>query len=61
MIAPKYAQMLTRTVLKEYLKALASLYFDISDLLRGISVVLGGILFPGIQISFRNKITLKPL
>jgi len=57
----RIGNILTIDVLKEYLKALASLYFVISDLLIGISEVCDGILFPGIQMPVKMKLSLKPL
>ena len=57
----RIGNILTMDVLKEYLKALASLYFDILGLIRGISVTCDGILFHGIQILVRNRLSLIPL
>ena len=57
----RIGNILTINVLKEYLRMLASLFFAIFDLIRSISGVCDGILFPGIQISFRNRLSLKPL
>jgi len=57
----RIGNILTMDVLKEYLKAIASLYFDILGLIRGISVTVTAILFNGIQMSFRNRLSLKPL
>ncbi len=57
----RIGRILTIDVLKEYLKAVASLYFDILGLIRDISVTCEGILFPKIQMSFRNRLSLKPL
>jgi len=56
----RIGNILTMNVLKEYLKAVASLYFYILGLIRGISEVGDGILFPSIQISFKNKLSLIP-
>jgi len=56
----RIGNILTIDVLKEYLRMLASLFFAIFDLIRSISEVCDGILFPGIQISFRNRLSLKP-
>jgi transposase len=57
----RIGNILTLEVLKEYLKAVASMYFDILGLIRGILVACEGIFFPGIQMSFRNRLSLKPL
>jgi len=57
----RIGNILTMNVLKEYLKALASLYFDILSLIRGISEVCDGILFPGIQMPVKMKLSLKSL
>ena len=57
----RIGNILTMEVLKEYLRMLASLFLAIFDLIRSISEVCDGILFPGIQISFRNRLSLKPL
>ena len=48
-------------VLKEYLKAIASLCFGILGLIRGISVTCDGILFHGIQMPVRTRLSFKPL
>lgn len=57
----RIGNILTINVLKEYLKAIASWYFDILDLIRGISVTRDGILFHGIQMPVRNSVSLKSL
>jgi transposase len=57
----RIGNILTLEVLKEYLKAVASMYFDILVLIRGILVACEGIFFPGIQMAFRNRLSLKPL
>lgn len=57
----RIGNILTIDVLKEYLKAIASLYFDILGFFRGISVICDGILFFGIQMPVRNRLSLKPL
>ena len=57
----RIGNILTMEVLKEYLKAAASIYFDILGLIRGSLVACEGIFFPGIQMSFRNRLSLKPL
>ena len=57
----RIGNILTIDVLKEYLRMLASLFFAIFDLIRSISEVCDGIVVPGIQISFRNRLSLKPL
>ena len=57
----RIGNILTLEVLKEYLKAVASMYFDILGLIRGSLVVCEGIFFPGIHMSFRNRLSLKPL
>ena len=57
----RIGNILTIDVLKEYLKAIASLYFDILGLIRGILVTCDGLLFSGIQMSFGNRLSLKPL
>jgi hypothetical protein len=51
----------TSKLLKEYLKAVASMYFDILGLITGSLVAYEGIFSPGIQMSFRNRLSLKPL
>ncbi len=51
----------TIDVLKEYLKVLALLFLAILDLIRGIPVTCDGISVHGIQMSFRNRLSLKPL
>ena len=56
----RIGNILTFEVLKEYLKAFASMYFDILGLIRGILVACEGIFFPGIEMSFRNRLSLKP-
>jgi Transposase and inactivated derivatives len=48
----RIGNILTLEVLKEYLKAVASMYFDILGLIRGSLVACEGIFFRGIQISF---------
>jgi transposase len=48
----RIGNILTLEVLKEYLKAVASMYFDILGLIRGSLVAYEGIFFRGIQISF---------
>ena len=48
----RIGNILTLEVLKEYLKAVASIYFDILGLIRGSLVACEGIFFPGRQISF---------
>ena len=45
----------------EYLRILASLFLTIFDLIRSISEVRDGILFPGIQMPVKMKLSLKPL
>jgi transposase len=57
----RIGNILTIDVLKKYLKAIASLYFDILGFIRGISVICDGILFFGIQMPARNRLSLKPL
>jgi transposase len=57
----RIGNILTIDVLKEYLKAIASLHFDILGFFRGISVICDGKLFFGIQIPARNRLSLKPL
>ncbi|HBY53230.1 MAG TPA: hypothetical protein DEH15_12395, partial [Marinilabiliales bacterium] len=57
---PEYSG-LTMNVLKEYLRMLASLFLAIFDLIRSVSEVCDGIIFPGIQMLFRNRLSLKPL
>ena len=57
----RIGNILTIDVLKEYLKALTSLYFDILGLLRSISEVRDGILFHGIQMPVKMRLSLKPL
>ena len=57
----RIGKILTLEVLKEYLKAVASMYFDILGLIRGSLVICEGIFFPGIQMPFRNRLSLKPL
>jgi transposase len=57
----RIGNILTMNVLKEYLKALASLYFDILGLIMGISEVCDRIIFSGIQIPVKIKLSLKPL
>jgi hypothetical protein len=57
----RIVNILTVDVLKEYLKALASLYFDILGLIRGIEVTCDGILFHGFHMSVRNRLSLKQL
>jgi transposase len=57
----RIGNILTIDVLKEYLKVIASLYFDILGLIRGISVTCDGILFHGIQMPVRIRISLKPV
>jgi len=57
----RIGNILTIDVLKEYLKAIASLYFDILGFFRGISVICDGKLFFGIQIPVKNRLSLKPL
>ena len=44
----RIGNILTLEVLKKYLKAVASIYFDILGLIRGILVACDGIVFPGI-------------
>ena len=56
----RIGNILTIDVLKEYLRMLASLFLAIFDLIRSISEVCDGIVVPGIQISFRNRLSLKP-
>ena len=56
----RIGNILTIDVLKEYLKAVASLYLNISGLIRGISVTVTVILLNVIQMSFRNRLSLKP-
>jgi transposase len=56
----RIGNILTIDVLKEYLKALASLYFAISDIRRAISEVCDRILFHGIQMPVKMKLSLKP-
>jgi hypothetical protein len=48
-------------VLKECLKANACLYSNIQGLIRGILVACEEILFPGIQILFKDRLSLKSL
>ena len=48
----RIGNILTLEVLKEYLKAVASMYFDILGLIRGSLVACEEIFFRGIQISF---------
>ena len=57
----RIGNILTIEVLKEYLKAIASLYFNISGLSKAIFVTLTVVLFNGIQISFKNRLSLKPI
>jgi len=57
----RIGNILTMNVLKEYLRMLASLFLAIFDLIRSVSEVGDGIIFPGIQMSFRNRLSLKPL
>jgi hypothetical protein len=57
----RISNILTINVLKEYLKAIASLYFDILAFFRGISVICDGKLFFGIQMPARNRLSLKSL
>jgi transposase len=57
----RIGNILTMNVLKEYLRMLASLFLAIFDLIRSISEVSDGIIFPGIQMSFRNRLSLKQL
>jgi len=57
----RIGNILTINVLKEYLKALVSLYFDISGLIRGISEVCDGILFHSLQMQVKMRLSLKPL
>jgi hypothetical protein len=57
----RIGNILTMNVLKEYLRMLASLFLAIFDLIRSISEVYDGILFPGIQIPVKMKLSLKPL
>jgi len=57
----RIGNILTIDVLKEYLKAIASLYFDILAFFRGISVICDGKLFFGIQMPARNRLSLKSL
>ena len=57
----RIVNILTREVLKEYLRMLVSLLFAIFDFIRSVSEVCDGIINPGIQISFRNRLSLKPL
>jgi len=57
----RIGNILTMNVLKEYLRILASVFLTIFDLIRSISEVCDGILFPGIQIPVKMKQSLKPL
>jgi len=57
----RIGNILTMNVLKEYLKAIASLYSDILGLIRGISVTCDVILFNGIQLPARHRICLISL
>ena len=57
----RIGNILTRDRLKEYLKAVASMYFDILGLTRDILMACEGIFSPGIQMSFRNRLSLKSL
>lgn len=57
----RIGNIMTMNVLKEYLKAPASLHFDISDLVRSISEACDGILFPGIRMPVRNRLSFKSL
>jgi transposase len=57
----RIGNILTMNVLKEYLRILASVFLTIFDLIRSISEVCDGILFPGIQMPVKMKQSLKPL
>jgi hypothetical protein len=57
----RIGNILTLDVLKEYLKAFASLYLNISGLIRGISATCNGIIFHGIQMSFKNRLSHKTI
>jgi len=57
----RIGNILTMNVLKEYLRMLASLFLAIFDLIQSVSEVCDGIIFPGIQMLFRNRLSLKPL
>jgi hypothetical protein len=57
----RIGNILTLEVLKEYLKVVASMYFDVLGLIRSSLVACEGIFFPCIQMSFRNRLSLKPL
>src|SRR3990172_11293217 len=57
----RIGNILTIDVLKEYLRMLASLFFAIFDLIRSISEVCDGIVVPGTLMSFRKRLSLKPL
>jgi len=57
----RIGNILTIDVLKEYLRMLASLFLAIFDLIRSISEVCDGIVVPGTLMSFRKRLSLKPL
>ena len=56
----RIGNILTKEVLKEYLKSIASLYFDILGIIRRIFVTCDGISVYGIQMLFRNRLSLNP-
>jgi len=43
------------------LRILSSLFLAIFDLIRSVSEVCDRIIFPGIKMSFKNRLSLKPL
>lgn len=57
----RIGNILTMNVLKEYLRILLSLLLAVFELIRSISEICDAMLVPDIQMSFRNRLSLKPL